>query len=255
MRNIKLNLEYDGTNYCGWQVQRRKGSNPSIQGVLEKTLHKILQEKVKIIGSGRTDSGVHALAQVAQFKTDSNLSSEKLKRALNALLPDDIVVHSAKEVAIDFNSCFDARSKVYRYVILNDNCPSALARDRVYFCPYPLDIKLMRQEARFLLGRHDVKSFCTSGSNVKYTTRTIKRISIKKIHYNLLSTKRKFIIIDIEADGFLYNMVRSIVGTLVDIGRGRFKKESLKRILLAQDRRFAGTKVPARGLYLVKVNY
>ena len=259
MRNLKLTVEYDGTNYCGWQIQNRRASK-SIQETIEKTLQKILQEKIRLIASGRTDAGVHAQAQVANFKTKSNISSEKLQKALNGLLPSDISISKLEEAAVDFHSRFAARAKAYRYAILNRSYPSALLRNRVYFYPYPLALKLMHQEARCLLGRHDFKAFCASGSGSKDTIRTIKKITIKQISYHLSPItyhlkESPLIIVDIEADGFLYNMARNIVGTLMEIGRGRFPKGSLKKILNSKDRKLAGPTVPACGLCLLKVKY
>jgi tRNA pseudouridine38-40 synthase len=266
MRNLKLTIEYDGTNYCGWQIQSRCPSK-SIQEIIEGVLRKILQEKIHLIVSGRTDAGVHAQAQVANFKTNSNISLEKLQKALNGLLPSDISISRIEEAAVDFHSRFAAKSKVYRYSILNRKFPSALLRNRVYFYPYPLDIKLMRQEARCLLGRHDFKSFCASDSGTKDTIRTIKKITIRKTNYGLSTmpacrTGRDYrinngplIIIDIEGDGFLYNMARNIVGSLMEIGGGRFPKGSLKKILNSKDRKLAGPTVPACGLCLLKVKY
>lgn len=260
MRNIKLEIEYDGTNYCGWQIQNRDKTKSSIQETLEKTLRKILQEKIKLIASGRTDAGVHARAQVANFKTTSEISLEKLQYALNGNLPDDIKIAKVKEVDLVFHSRFAAKSKVYRYTILNRGYPSVILRNRVYFCPYPLDVKLMRKEARCLIGRHDFKSFCATGSNTKDTIRTIKKIAIKELCHGLRTmvyglNSNFLIVIDIEADGFLYNMVRNIVGTLIEVGRQKFKKGELKAILLAKNRRLAGPTAPAKGLCLMKVNY
>lgn len=251
MRNLKLTIEYDGTNYAGWQAQKRK--HKTIQAVLENTLRKILQEKIRLIASGRTDAGVHALAQVANFKVKSEISLEKLRRALNGLLPTDIAVSKIEEAGLDFHSRFSAKAKTYRYTILNRPYRPALLRNRVYFYPYPLDINLMRQEARCLLGKRDFKSFCTSGSDVRDTMRTIKRISIKKFSDNLEGAP--LLVIEIEADGFLYNMVRNIIGTLIEIGRSRLPKGSMKKILSAKDRRRAGQPVPAKGLILLRVNY
>ncbi len=247
MRNLKITLEYDGTDYCGWQIQSRYKKKPSIQSILEKTLQKIIREKIKLIGSGRTDAGVHARAQVANFKTKSNVPPEKLQLALNGNLPEDIVITKIEEVSPDFNSCFDAISKVYRYTILSRRYPSAALRNSAYFCSYPLDIKLMRQEARAILGKHDFKAFQAADNKVRTSVRTIKKLNIKK--------EGDLIYIDIEAGGFLYNMARNIVGTLIEIGRGRFPKGSLSRILAAKDRRLAGPMVPACGLSLIKVRY
>ena len=232
----------------------------SIQGTIEKVLGKILSEKVRLIVSGRTDAGVHALGQVANFKTNSRISLRKLRWALNGLLPEDVVITKTEEARPHFHSRFDARAKVYRYTILNRNYPAALLKNRVYFYPYPLDVRLMRREARTLLGRHDFKTFCASGSSTKDTRRTIKRISIRKLSSDLRPmtydlNEANLLAIDIEADGFLYNMVRNIVGTLIEIGRGKFPKGCLKKILLSKNRKLAGPNVPARGLYLLKVIY
>jgi len=251
MRNLRLEIEYAGTNYCGWQVQRRqkaKGKRQkSIQEIIEKTLHRILQEKVRLIASGRTDSGVHAQGQIANFKTTSGIPLEKLQRALNGLLPQDITIKSIKQVPLDFHSRFAAKSKAYRYSILNRLYPSVFLRNRVYFYPYPLDIKIMQTEAKVLLGRHDFKAFKASGSITERTVRTIKRIKISK--------EGDLIHVDIEADGFLYNMVRNIVGTLIEIGRARFPKGSLKRILASRNRKLAGPTAPPGGLCLLAVRY
>ncbi|MBU3958521.1 MAG: tRNA pseudouridine(38-40) synthase TruA [Candidatus Omnitrophica bacterium] len=253
LRNIKLTIEYDGTDYCGWQIQKShtphasRYTSKSIQGTIEKVLSEILQRKIRLIGSGRTDAGVHAQGQVANFKTDSNIPLEKLQKALNALLPGDIVITKTKEVDMDFHSRFYAKSKVYRYTILNRPYPSALLKNRVYFYPYPLDIKLMRDESKVLLGRHDFSAFCASGSAHKNSARAIKKIKIIK--------ENDLLCIDIEADGFLYNMARNIAGTLIEIGRGRFPKGRLRKILLSRSRRLAGPTLPAQGLCLVKVKY
>ena len=256
MRNLKLTIEYDGTSYCGWQIQNHlRRTKRSIQETIEKTLEKILQEKIRLFASGRTDAGVHALAQAANFKTNSSIATEKLQRGLNGLLPEDIAITNIEEVSQDFHSRFTAKSKLYRYIILNQPYPSALLKDRAYFCPYALNVKLMRQEARCLLGRHDFKSFSASGSSSKTTVRTVKNISIKVKRGSRYAVRHTLVMIDIEADGFLYNRVRSIVGTMLEIGRGRFKEGCMKKILRAKDRNLSGPTVPAKGLFLVKVNY
>lgn len=276
-RNLLLEIEYDGTSYNGWQVQRiNKNGNSrlrirTIQGTLENTLQRILQEKIKLIAAGRTDSGVHAEAQVANFKTKSSVELWQLQKALNALLPEDISISKVEEVSFNFNSRFDAKSKIYRYTILNSKSPSALLRKYTYFYFYPLNIRLMRKEAKTLLGRHDFKAFCASGSKTKDTFRKIKHIDIKRLaysverradkknkrffNYTLNAMRYPLIVIDIEADGFLYNMVRNIVGSLLEIGRGRFAQGSLRKILAAKDRKLSGPLVPARGLCLIKAKY
>lgn len=259
MRNIKLTIEYDGTNYAGWQIQRKtqntKRKTKTIQETIEKAVKKIIREKVKLIGSGRTDAGVHAQAQVANFRTDSTLALDKLEKSLNAVLPDDIAITKIEEADLDFHSRFCAKSKVYRYTILNRGYPSPLLRNTAYFYPYPLTLKLMQKEARCLLGKHDFKSFCAAGSGVKATIRQIKNISISKKRYRLYAIRYALITIDIEADGFLYNMVRNIAGTLIEIGRGKLPAGSLRRIMLAKDRKLAGPTAPAKGLCLLEVKY
>ncbi|MDD5156227.1 MAG: tRNA pseudouridine(38-40) synthase TruA [Candidatus Omnitrophica bacterium] len=256
MRNLKIALEYDGTNYAGWQVQKQK----TVQATLEKALRKILSENIRVIGSGRTDAGVHALEQVANFKTKSALPAQKIQAALNALLPDDIAVTKIEEVAPEFHAIRSAKSKVYRYTILNRRHRSALLRGRVYLCLFPLDVNAMRRQSRCLAGKHDFKAFCASHGSSKTTVRTIKNITVKRIPYRPFPYAQRqkelsLVVIDIEADGFLYNMVRNIAGTLIEIGRGRFAGGSLKKILLSRDRKRAGPTAPARGLCLLQVNY
>lgn len=246
MRNIKLEIEYDGTNYRGWQIQ--SGSQKrTIQETLEKALQKILQEKIRLIGAGRTDAGVHAKGQVANFKTHSEIPLDKLHKGVNALLAQDIAVSAMRQAPQDFHSRFNAKSKVYRYTILNGPQRSAILRNQVYFCRYPLDIKFMQQEAKILLGKHNFAAFCASAGKARNPRRTIKKLKITK--------QGDLIYVDIEADGFLYNMVRAIAGTLIEIGRGRFPRHRLKSILFSKNRNLAGITAPAKGLCLLKVKY
>jgi tRNA pseudouridine38-40 synthase len=247
MRNLKLKIEYDGSNYCGWQIQSRSSNKKSIQATLEKYLRKILQEKIRLVVSGRTDAGVHAKAQVANFNTNSEISLDKLQRALNGLLPQDIAITGIEEVPADFHSRFSAKSKIYRYTIVHRNYPSVFLRGYSYFYPYPLDIKLMKAEAKILLGKHDFKCFQAADKKDRSSLRTIKKLSIIKVN-DLLR-------IDIEADGFLYNMVRNIVGTLIEIGRGRFPRGYMNKLLVSRNRKLAGPTIPASGLSLIKVKY
>jgi len=227
--------------------QNTKDGWRTIQEVIEKTLQKILQEKIKLIVAGRTDSGVHALGQVANFKSLSRISLEKLHWALNCLLPEDIKVARIKNVGLDFNSRFSAKSKLYRYTILNRKYSSALLANRVYFFNHTLDVRLMRREAKALLGRHNFTSFQAADTRLRNPLRTIKRIKISK--------DKDLLHIDIQADSFLYNMVRNIAGTLLEIGRGRFPEASMLKILKSKDRSLAGPTLPAKGLYLLKVHY
>ncbi|MEW6009024.1 MAG: tRNA pseudouridine(38-40) synthase TruA [Candidatus Omnitrophota bacterium] len=274
MRNIKLIIQYDGTKYCGWQIQKNikyqklNIKNKSIQGTIEKALEKILQEKVRVIGSGRTDAGVHALAQVANFKTKSDLTNVQIFRALNSALPSDIRIICLDEVGLNFNSQFKAKSKTYKYVILIDKTSNPFLNRYCYHIPFSLNLPLMRKGAKCLEGRHDFKSFCASGSKVNHPVRLIKKISVETgngfpalTHSTgsgsilKLTNQGKLVIITIEADGFLYNMVRNIVGTLIDIARGHLEKGDMKRILIGLDRRLAGPTAAAKGLFLCEVKY
>ncbi len=253
MFNLKLEIEYDGTHYHGWQVQngikakQNYQSKETIQYVLEQVLKKVLQEDIKLIVAGRTDSGVHALSQVANFKSSTSMPLDRLRWALNCLLPEDIKVTRISKVRADFNSRFCAKSKVYRYSILNRKYSSPLLAPRVHFFHHPLDVGLMRSEAKILSGRHNFKSFQATELRQRNPVCSIKQIKITR-DKNLLH-------IDIEADRFLYNMVRNICGTLLEIGRGRFPKGSMVKILESRNRRHAGPTLPAKGLCLVKVKY
>jgi tRNA pseudouridine38-40 synthase len=245
MRNIRLTIEYDGTNYQGWQ--RQKNTQQTIQEIIEVALEQILQERIRLIASGRTDAGVHARAQVANFKTDKDIPSRKLKQALNSLVGDDIVITNVKDVDLGFHARFDIKSKTYRYAILNQRHPSALWRNFAYFVPYKLDIKLMRRAARVIVGRHNFSSFQATDKRPRGSIRMIKEIKITK--------KQKMIFIDIKADGFLYKMARNIIGTLIEIGRRKQSPIDIKKILAKRDRKFAGPTVPAHGLCLLRVKY
>lgn len=246
LRNIKLEIEYNGAKYCGWQVQLNSRKR-SIQEVIEKVLRKILGKKVKLIVSGRTDAGVHALAQIANFYTSSKIPLDKLRLGMNGILPRDIKISGIKEVGSDFHSRFSSKAKAYRYTILNRSHSSPLMDGKVFFYPHHLNLRLMREEALVLLGRHNFSSFQASLGKERNPRKTIKRLAITK--------SKDLIYIDIEADGFLYNMVRNIVGTLIQIGRGKLLKGSLKKILFLKDRRLAGQTLPAHGLCLLKVKY
>lgn len=248
MYNIQLTVAYDGTRYGGWQIQKNA---KTIQGEIEKALRKILREKIKVIGAGRTDSGVHAKSQVANFKTKRTIPrpGRGMVNALNVNLPKDISIIKAKKVPIKFHSRYNAKSKLYRYTILNGRIDDPFLRPYYYKFPYKLNLPLMKKEAKALLGKHDFKSFQAKSalSNMKNTVRTIKRLTIKK--------EKQFIYIDIEATGFLYNMVRNIVGTLIELGRGCLPEGNMKKILSSKNRQKAGPTAPAKGLTLIKVKY
>jgi len=246
VRNIKLIIEYDGTNYCGWQ--RQKGGRPkSIQAVIEQPLSKLLQQKIKLVASGRTDAGVHAKGQVANFQTETRLPLENIRNGLNALLPEDVAVREVEEVPSGFNSRYDAKSKIYRYTVLRQETRSPFFRNHYLFIPYGLDVEVMQKAASYLEGRHNFRSFQTQNKENPQAERTIKKLKI--------SAKKNFIYIDIEADGFLHNMVRRIVGVLLEVGRGKIKAPRVKKILKAKDPRLGGPTVPARGLCLLRVKY
>ena len=254
MRTIKLTIEYDGTAYEGWQVQNpSKGGHgpsrnrPTIQATIEKHLRKILGEPVKLTGSGRTDAGVHAAGQVANFSTSSRIPLAGLQKALNCLLPPDIAIIAVAEAAQGFHSRFSAKDKLYRYTILNRSYPSALRRDFVSFCDYPLNVALMRREAAALKGTHVFTAFHAADKKERSSIRTISRISVAR--------RGEDVVIEIEANGFLKNMVRTIAGTLIEIGRGKFPAGSMKKILAGRDRKKAGPTASACGLCLIRVRY
>jgi len=244
MHTVKITISYDGTGYKGWQVQ---SNGKTIQGELERAAAGIFGKKVRIHGASRTDSGVHARGQVAHFKTSIKIPSAKMPKAFNSLLPGDIAVLKAEYVDDDFHSRFDAKSKNYRYFILNSRKRDPLNRTYVRRLPYKLNVPLMKEEIRALLGRHDFKAFQARDKKERSSIRNIMRLTIGK--------RGSLIVIDIEADGFLYNMVRNIVGTLIDIGRGHLPPGSMKKILANRDRSQAGPTAPASGLFLMKVNY
>ena len=244
MRNIKLTIQYDGTRYAGWQFQKNARS---IQEVIQNAIKKITGEKVNLIGSGRTDAGVHAEARIANFKTRSRIPLKNLQMALNSALADGIVISKIEEAFLRFNAQHDATSKLYRYTIVNNDFVNPLLRRYAAKCFYNIDVNLMRKAAKILVGRHDFTSFRTVDGEEKDAVRTIKYIKFEKSH--------DIVYIYIQADGFLYNMARAIVGTLIEVGRGKFSVDQVKGILKKKDRRSSGPTMPAKGLCLVKVNY
>ncbi len=243
MNNIKLVIEYDGTNYAGWQQQKKE---KTVQETLKKAIENVVNEKITLYGSGRTDAGAHALGQVANFKTKSNIPTSKLVQAINFYLPNDIVVKSARKVSGEFHSQYSTKSKIYRYTILNNNTGSAINRNFCYYYNGDLNIEKMQKVSKALLGRHDFSAFKSKSDNVS-NIRTIKKLEIKK--------KGKHLLFTIEADGFLYKMVRSIVGTLLEVGKGKMTITEFKRVSRSGIRSLAGATVPAKGLCLLKVKY
>jgi tRNA pseudouridine38-40 synthase len=264
MRNIKLTISYDGSKYAGWQRQTSRHTSDirrqtkTIQETIEKVLQKILREKIHLIGSGRTDAGVHALAQVANFKTSNSIELFKLKGALNGLLPKDICIVKIEETETDFHSRFVAKTKRYAYLILNNDLKPVFHTSLAWAVRQPLDVNAMRREARCLLGKHDFKSFQAHDRAERNSVTTIKRIEVKRgkggLYFPFLKGQ-EFVRIEIEAEGFLRHMVRNIIGTLIEIGRGRLDKGELEMILKKKDRKWAGPCAPARGLYLLVVSY
>ena len=244
MENIKIVVEYDGTNYCGWQFQ--KNTSLTIQQKLEDCLTKLNKSLVKVIGAGRTDSGVHALGQVANFNLDVSIPIGKIPKALNSMLPEDIICKKAEKEADDFHASFCATGKKYRYRIFNHSHGSVFIRNFVYNIYQPVNITKIKKVIDQLRGTHDFSSFQSSNSEVSSTIRTINQIE--------LIEKAPEYWIEITGNGFLYNMVRIIVGTLIEIGLDK-RKPDLIEILESKNRIKAGFTAPARGLTLVKVYY
>ncbi len=244
MKRIMLVVAYDGTKYCGWQVQP---NGITIEEVLNKALSELLQEPITVIGASRTDSGVHALGNVAVFDTNSRIPGEKISFALNQRLPEDIVIRESKEVEEDFHPRRCVSQKTYCYRILNSRFPVPTERLYSYFVYYPLKEDLMAEAAAYLIGTHDFKSFCSSGSQVADTTRTIYDIKVER--------SGDAITIRITGNGFLYNMIRIIAGTLIKVGLGARPPINVKEALEKKDRTAAGPKAPAQGLTLEKIEY
>lgn len=244
MRNIKLTIEYDGKEFNGWQKQPSK---LNIQGTIEQAIKLVTGEDVDLNASGRTDAGVHAIGQVANFKTNSNIPIEKLALAINSQLKNSIVIKKAEEVEEKFHSRYNAKHKTYRYIINNSKCGTAIYRNLEYCFPIELDVEKMRQAAKYFEGEHDFKAFKSSGTSRKNSVRTIYKSTVKK--------EGERIIIELTGNGFLYNMVRIISGTLLEVGTGKIKTEEIPNIIESKDRQKAGKTLPAHGLYLVEVTY
>lgn len=244
MRNLMIILEYDGTNYHGWQYQENA---VTVQGVLRKAIMKVTGENIDLIGASRTDAGVHALYQVANFKSNTKIPAEKLPYALNSVLPDDIAVVQAKDVDNSFHARYSAKRKKYKYIILNRKFPMPTMRNYCWHIGYPLNIEEMKKAASYLIGLHDFSAFRASGSS--------KTSSIRMVYHLTIEKDEDFINIEIEANGFLYNMVRIIVGTLVYVGLGKIKADEVLDILESKNRTKAGITAPPQGLYLIKIMY
>jgi tRNA pseudouridine38-40 synthase len=242
--NIKLTIEYDGTNYCGWQIQ---SNGESIQGVLERGISTFLGKPTRLTGSGRTDAGVHALGQVANFVTDREIDLHRVRRALNALTPDDIAIKSVEIVADGFDARRDGRSRVYEYHILNRPTASPFYLNRAWHLHEELDLAAMRAAIECLLGEHDFSSFRAAGCEAAHPIRTIYRTSLEQ--------RGELLVCTVEATAFLRHMVRNILGTLVEVGRGLRPANSFSELLEARDRTQAGPTAPPDGLFLMEVKY
>ena len=245
MKRIRIFVAYDGTNYCGWQVQP---NGVTIEEKLNKSLARLTGEEIRIIGASRTDSGVHALGNVAVFDTESSIPPERFAYALNQRLPEDIVVVRSDEVPADWHPRYQENiSKTYEYHIYNAKSKNPLRRRYAAFVSFPLDIEKMREGAAYLMGTHDFASFCCIRSNVEDTVRTIDDIQIRQ--------EGPEITLKVSGSGFLYNMVRIIAGTLIRVGRGFYTPEMVREILEARERTSAGVTAPPEGLVLVEVCY
>ncbi|GIM31780.1 tRNA pseudouridine(38-40) synthase TruA [Paraclostridium bifermentans] len=245
MRNIKITIEYDGSRYKGFQ--RLKDNDNTIQGKIEAVLSKMADEKIEIIGSGRTDMGVHAYNQVANFKTNFSLSVRKINDYLNNYLPEDIVIKNVEEVDERFHSRYNVKQKVYLYKINNAKTQDVFLRKYSTYIEKPLDIELMKKASEYLVGEHDFTSFASSKSKKKSNVREIHSITINK--------NKDMIDIFVEGNGFLYNMVRIIAGALIEVGLNKKTPEDIKLMLDAKDRSKASDTAPAKGLYLYSVKY
>ena len=239
-----LLIEYEGTAYHGWQVQINA---ITIQEVVEKCLSRILNTRTTVLSSGRTDAGVHSEGLPAHFVTESKMSMGEIQLALNSLLPHDISIREVREVPMSFNARGSAKSKLYRYTILNRDYPSALNFRRSWFIPHELDIRAMQNAAKYLLGEHDFTSFRAGNCNAKSPVRTMKRVEIIQ--------RDDYLLFEFEGKGFLKHMVRNFVGTLIYVGKKKLPAEQVKTILEACDRKVAGPTAPSHGLCLIKVDY
>ena len=245
MKRVRIVVAYDGTDYCGWQIQP---NGVTIEEVLNKCLKALTGEEIRVIGAGRADSGVHALGNVAVFDTESRIPPERMAYAMNQRLPEDIVVVRSEEVPLDWHPRYQSQiRKTYEYHIYNAKSQNPLRRRYAAFVSFPLDIEKMREGAAYLMGTHDFASFCCIRSNVEDTVRTIDNIQIRQ--------EGPEITLKVSGSGFLYNMVRIIAGTLIRVGRGFYTPEMVREILEARERTSAGVTAPPEGLVLVEVCY
>lgn len=246
MKRVKMVVAYDGTNYCGWQIQP---NGITIEEILNRELSRLLGEEIAVTGASRTDSGVHSLGNVCVFDTNTRMPAEKISYALNQSLPEDIVVQESCEVSHDFHPRFSKSRKTYEYRILNRKFRNPTRRLDTYFYHYPLDVEKMNQAAQYIVGEHDFASFCSSGSQAETTVRTVYSCQVYE------DSESDIISIRITGGGFLYNMVRIIAGTLIKIGGSDMPAEAMKDIIEAADRAAAGPTAPANGLTMIGLEY
>ncbi len=244
MKRVKLVVAYDGTNYRGWQVQN---NGETIESMLNRAISSLTGEDIHVMGSSRTDSGVHAMGNVAVFDTEARMTADKFSYALNQRLPEDIRIQNSCEVPSDFHPRYQKTVKTYEYRILNREFPLPAYRLNTHFTYRPLDVARMQEAARYLEGEHDFQSFCAAGSQVKTTVRTIHELTVTK--------EGDLIVIRVTGNGFLYNMVRIIVGTLMKVGMGEWEPERMNEILEGRDRKLAGPTAPAKGLTLMEIHF
>lgn len=244
MKRVMLTVAYDGTAYHGWQIQP---NGETIEGILNRCLSETLGEKIEVIGASRTDSGVHAMGNIAVFDTDSPIPADKISYALNQRLPEDIKIQKSEEVASDFHPRHCESRKIYEYRIYCAPFPMPVKRLYAYYTYIPMDVERMRRGASYLVGKHDFKSFCSAEAQVETTVRQVDSVEVVQ--------EGQEIVIRVAGRGFLYNMVRIIAGTLMEVGRGHIAPEEVKTILEAKDRQAAGSTAPACGLTLVKYEF
>ncbi len=244
MKRYRLRVAYDGTEYHGWQEQ---SNGITIEEVLNKTLSKVLKEDIVVVGASRTDAGVHAYGNVAVFDSNTSIPADKICYAVNPFLPADIRIVQSEEVADDFHPRFVSSRKTYEYHIYNSRIPFPTNRLYSHQVIMPLDVDAMREAGKYIVGTHDFKCFCAAKAQVKTTVRNVLDVRVKE--------NGEEIIVEVEGEGFLYNMVRIITGTLIKVGLGAYPPEHVKDIIESKDRRNAGETVPAKGLFLQKIEY
>lgn len=245
MKRVKMTVAYDGTNYCGWQIQP---NGITIEEILNRELSRILKEDIHVLGASRTDAGVHSLGNVCIFDTNARMPAEKISYAINQSLPDDIVVVDSRQVSDDWHPHKVKSRKTYEYRILNRTFPDPTRRLNTYFYHYDLDVDKMQEAAKYLEGEHDFKSFCSVKAQVKTTVRTIYSCQVTRDRDDLITVR-------VTGNGFLYNMVRIIAGTLIKVGAGDISPERIEEILKAKNREAAGPTAPARGLTMIGLEY